>query len=124
MRFKFWITGVCIACFSCVYNKKEAVTPSSNNNVNDGNPTIPVSFKNDISPIIQNNCISCHGIYGDLGSYTNLNKYTTSTSGKASELEGRIKGMEGWNKMPQGGSLSQLEINKITQWINEGAKDN
>jgi uncharacterized membrane protein len=115
-----------MACFSCGYNKKEAVTPvpnqNSNNNVNGGNTTVAVSYKTDISPIVQDNCVSCHG---NLSTYSNLTKYTSSSVvGKVSELEGRIKGIENWPKMPKGGSLTQPEIDKITQWINEGAKDN
>lgn len=131
MRTKFFTFCICMACFSCGYNKKEAVTPvpnqNTNNNVNGGN-TATVSYKNDISPIIQANCSLGGGCHSpstrSLNTYQALQKFTIPSSGSISELEDRIKGLGTWTKMPPNKALVKSDSVLIVKWINEGANNN
>jgi mono/diheme cytochrome c family protein len=103
-----------------------------------------VSFKNDVLPIFQNHCAMCHGPGGvgnasaglDLTSYKQLR--AGSLGGVAvipfhperSPLVKTIK--DNWTsnkpgalKMPPtGAQLSSKEIDTISTWIKQGAKNN
>ncbi len=75
------------------------------------------SFVSDISPIISANCATsgCHN-----GSRSpTLTSYSTIAS-NASRVLSTITS----RLMPPGGSLSQTQINLITCWVNDGAKNN
>ena len=78
-----------------------------------------VSFKNEVLPIIQNNCTSCHD---------NQNGYTltnhSNISGNYAAIVGSMKG-EGYKLMPQGGpALPDSLIKKIQCWVNQGMPNN
>jgi hypothetical protein len=90
-----------------------------------------VSFSNDVIPIFNSNCISCHNGGSTSPDLTEGNAYSELTSDddlakpgapKDSELYQRIIG-EG-SIMPPGGALSQNDINIIYVWIKEGALNN
>ena len=94
-----------------------------------------VDYHTQIQPIFDNNCISCHidgGAYFgglDLSSYTLVMEGGSSGNTilpfnhSSSELYNRITLDESDNEfMPAYGTpLSQIEIDLIVQWINEGA---
>ena len=94
-----------------------------------------IDYDTEIQPIFDNNCISCHidgGAYFgslDLSSYTLVMEGGSSGNTivpfdhSSSELFNRITLDESDNEfMPQyGTSLSQIEIDLIAQWIDEGA---
>jgi len=93
-----------------------------------------ISYSNEIQPIFNVNCIGCHGGSGGL----TLTSYNTLMAGNSDhgpvvepgngfnsyivrKLEGRnITG----SPMPQGGALTQTQIQSISTWIDEGAKNN
>jgi len=98
-----------------------------------------VSFANDIQPVFDQNCVSCHPSSGNLdltsgNSYANLvNVNASNYSGKRvvpsdseqSILYKKIDGSSAYgSNMPLGGSLSQTEINLVKRWIDEGALNN
>ena len=103
-----------------------------------------VSFKAQILPIFKQHCVSCHspGQIGDISGHIDLNSY-------AGLRAGSVKGVAviprfadhsplmrlvdtNWNtndlytlKMPPfGPKLSKQDIEMLTDWINQGAKDN
>lgn len=97
--------------------------------------TTPVSFRNDIQPIFNSSCISCHNathIYLQLDSccsyyelfFTGSNAPYIDTLNPAQSLI--IKRMTGeiGPTMPLTGSLPQSQIDLITRWIEEGARNN
>jgi len=99
----------------------------------DNFPELPpprnVSFQNDIQPIFNQSCISCHdgSLFPDLraeNSYNELINEDLVVPGdeNASELFKRLNG-DG-SLMPPGSPLSQSNIKLVGQWINEGAKNN
>ena len=89
------------------------------------NPTSLVSFKRDVFPIIQTNCLSCHdesnhngGII--LDSYDKLQLY-----GKSDDLVNSIKiASNGKAYMPKGGRLLDCEIALIQAWVKQGVANN
>ncbi len=94
------------------------------------------SFADDIQPVFNNSCISCHNATENAGSY-NLTSYSLAMgngtdsipniiagNADSSLLYERITGMI-TPQMPLGGTpLDAMEEATIRNWINKGAKDN
>ena len=103
-----------------------------------GNPT----YSSDIKPILDTNCVSCHKP-GGVAPNSPLTTYEEVVNGTASEsackdtqMQYVVKGNPNQSllylkitdppcgvKMPQGGSLSQEEIDTIRKWIEIGAPE-
>ncbi|MCU0600442.1 MAG: fibronectin type III domain-containing protein [Desulfobacterales bacterium] len=101
----------------------------------------PTSFANNIQPIFNSSCTSCHSSGGSASflnlqstvSYGNLvNKAATKSTGTRvipgdsanSVLYKRVIGTSAGGRMPPGSSLSASNINLIQKWIDEGAANN
>lgn len=104
--------------YSCYYDNPPELPPPKN-----------VSFQNDIQPIFDQSCISCHNgsLVPDLtasNSYNSLfsNNLVIPRDADGSELYKRFIGVG--PLMPPGSSLPQSKIDLIEQWINQGALDN
>lgn len=93
---------------------------------------IPISFHKDILPIFRSACVGCHGMNSPAGglslaSYASLIKGgkggSPLTIGKGADSR-LVKLLLGTMqpKMPPGGSLKQIDIDRIKQWIDAGAK--
>ena len=82
-----------------------------------------VSYSNTVLPIINANCLGCHGANGGGG-----HNYSTYGGIKASadngSLLGSINHQSPYAPMPVNGKLSNCDIKKIEVWINEGAAQN
>jgi len=106
---------------SCYYDNEEELYPDQNKACG----TAAVSFTNDVQPLIQNNCLTCHSAAANMGSvtlegYSNLKTY--ATNGK---LYGVITHSPGYSPMPKGGQkLSDCNIAIIKRWIDDGAPNN
>lgn len=94
-----------------------------------------ISYNEDIRPIFNKKCIVCHGGVKKNGNFSLLfpeEAYSKAKSGKYaiipydaknSELVKRLKAHDVEERMPKEKEpLSDEEISKIEQWINEGAK--
>ena len=102
--------------------------------------SLPISFSNQIQPIFNNQCVSCHGSYGGLSlaagtSYShlvNVQAQSSCTSQKRvlpsdaanSVLYNKVSGTTCGNQMPPGGTLNANDIAVIQDWINQGANNN
>lgn len=86
--------------------------------------TVNMKYAANVLPIIQGNCYSCHG-NGNVSGGVSLDSYdklkTQAASGK---LLAVITHAAGVPPMPQGGKLSDCDINKIRSWINRGMLNN
>ena len=107
--------------------------------VDDNQQVENVSFTNDVQPIFDQSCTSCHPSSGNLD-LTSANSYTQLVDVDASGYSGKrviagdadnsilFKKIDGsgayGSNMPLGGSLSSGQIATIKQWIEEGAKNN
>jgi mono/diheme cytochrome c family protein len=102
-------------------------------------PTTPaaaatVSFKNDVLPIFQAKCSMCHNATTTFGGWDSSTYTSATTSGtkKSAIVPGNadnspmLQLLMNTNGvlMPPTGSLSDVEIQKIKDWINAGALDN
>lgn len=87
--------------------------------------TANVSYSAVVKPILENNCVSCHsgsaataGV--DLSSVTGITRVVNR-----SRLFPRVlTGANGSPQMPPGSRLTACEIDRITAWVNQGAKNN
>lgn len=75
---------------------------------------IVISFAKDVKPIIDANCVSCHG-----PNTPNLTTFENIKANASSLKEEVVSG-----RMPIGGSLTTTEISKIVDWVDAGALDN
>lgn len=117
--------------FSCEKQSSSYITPIDD---------VEVSFKNDVQPIFDANCISCHPNSGDMSlkaedSYDNLVNYVSPTynvvrvspfHADSSVICMKLHGMEGFGfLMPLNGiPLEDEEILTIEDWIDQGALNN
>lgn len=76
-----------------------------------------ISYQNDVRPIIQNNCLNCHGNFGAPNSLTTYENVKASVLNNLIDRISRVEGTSG--AMPLGGPrLSQNDINIIIEWQN------
>ncbi len=106
-------------------------------------PAVTVSFAADIQPILTSNCIGCHGSVAPTANLdlsagaSRANLVNVVSSGyapalrvapadtSASVLFHKVFGTGSYGaQMPFGGSLPQVERERIRAWILEGARDN
>ncbi|MEP2445737.1 MAG: T9SS type A sorting domain-containing protein [Balneola sp.] len=100
--------------------------------------TAQIDYGNDIQPIFTSNCNSCHSagqnsfnsssysavMASTSPSSTYDSKHVIPNNAQGSPLVDKIEeSPEFGDRMPQGGQLSTDEIDKIKQWINEGAHE-
>lgn len=100
-------TGIFLT--SCISNVEEQLE--------EPDVIVEVSFKNAVKPIIDAKCTVCHSPSG--GFSPNL---TTFDEVKARAE--RVKFRVGNGTMPQSGPLPAAQIKIIVDWVNEGALDN
>lgn len=96
-----------------------------------------VDYSDEIQPIFNSNCTSCHGAGAQSG--VNLTSYDAvmnsvgdqydkniviANDPNGSPLVDKIEAdPEFGDRMPQGGALSEAQISLIRQWITEGANE-
>jgi len=96
---------------------------------------VKIDFSRDIKPILNNNCIACHGGVAKNGGFSFLFEEEALGNTKAgrpaiipgnalgSELIKRVHSNNPEMRMPyKKPKLSDHDINLLTRWINEGAK--
>lgn len=87
----------------------------------DSSCTQSISFANQILPMIQTYCISCHD-YGNSTGYTLVDHSSVSTN--ASAVYNSLLGAN-VELMPQGGpALNDSLIKQFSCWINQGKQNN
>lgn len=95
-----------------------------------------VSFADDVTPILNQNCVECHGAGGppivleaglDLTSYENVMKgseFGTIVEAGNTDDSLLLLMIEEGDMPEEGDQLSDDDINTIRMWIAEGAKNN
>jgi mono/diheme cytochrome c family protein len=102
-----------------------------NDNVEDLYPQAPACYTNNVTyantvwPIINTNCISCHGGQFPSGNISLSDYSAIAAAAKNGSLLSAIRHEDGWSSMPKdGGKLSDCDIQKIEIWVNAGSADN
>ena len=108
------LSGILILS-SCYYDKEDLLYPDGINC-----STVPARFATDVNPIIQTRCAiaGCHaaGTSNGVGPLTSYDLIKNAAVEIKVAVETRF--------MPQGSSLSQLEIKTISCWVDSGARNN
>ncbi len=105
---------------SCYNDNVEDLYPDTNSC-----DTTNVTYLNTVWPIIDANCIVCHG-----GEFPSGNVSLSGYDGiSAVALDGRLLGVirhePNFPQMPKNsGKLPKCDIEKIATWVNAGAPDN
>lgn len=86
--------------------------------------TVTSSFANDVLPITDVYCKNCHGATNGSGGISLTDYSNISAAAENGSLTGSINGTNGFQKMPQGSTLTDCQIAIIEKWVKEGALDN
>ena len=114
------IVILAILLFSVAACKKNATTPTSSLDCSN----IPTSFTNDVVPIVNNACVSCHNsgyAYGDFTSYLGIKAKIDNGSFKLRTID--QKSMPPSN-LSGPTSLTSTELNILSCWIEAGSPNN
>lgn len=107
--------GLWLLVCACYYNKEEILYPSAVNC-----STIGAQFSTDIMPIVQNKCAiaGCH----DAASTNKGGPFTSYSAikNKATLIKSQVLS----GAMPQGSSLTAIQIQNISCWVDNGAPNN
>jgi mono/diheme cytochrome c family protein len=112
-----------IVTAACVFDKGKDIDPAVTGNEAICDTSAVPSYSADISVIITDNCISCHGQAESvkLNDYANVQGNALATSGS---IYGSVSRDGGAIPMPPNRSLSECDIQKIKKWTDAGAQNN
>lgn len=124
------LTILLAGLWSCSSDTTDTIEPIANPAPNPApNPTPPTTatftYNGNAKAIVDNNCVSCHSSGGS----ASFRPLTTFTQVKAAvqnaNLLNRIQLQNGQSGlMPQGGRMSQTNIDIIVKWNTDGLKEN
>jgi hypothetical protein len=109
-------------CRSCYYDSEEALYPSTTSTCD----TTNVTFSGKISPMLANNCLSCHSnaMAGSYGNGIRLEDYA-DVKARATAVQGSIKQTGSYVPMPKnGGKLKTCLIDQFDIWVRIGMPNN
>lgn len=116
------------AMSSCAKNNEVDLQKSNKDSTSSpGCDTTGMTYSVNIKPILSTNCYGCHGAASyQTRSGINLEDFgALTTQVKNGNLLNSIKHTGGVTPMPlNGAQLSACDINKITDWINNGIQNN
>ncbi len=102
-------------------NEHGAVSPRVAQPTPPATNSTPVSFSTTVQPILTQNCVSCHSGQGvNLTTYSAVRNLVVPGNPASSTLYSVVAG----GRMPPNGSLSQAQMQAISDWIYQGAQNN
>ena len=118
-KFKFWlpailVLGIVVVTQSCYYDNKAENYGSSA--CDSANPT----YTNNIAPLINQNCIGCHGSSGASAGVSLTTYDLVKAQALKGSLSGTMKKTSPYSLMPPGGKLSDCKIGQVDKWIRNG----
>ncbi|MCK9401292.1 MAG: hypothetical protein M0Q51_15040 [Bacteroidales bacterium] len=117
---------VLVILSSCYYDNEEELYPDQPNDCD----TTNITFSGTIFPLINNNCIGCHGGSTPQGNvflsdYATISAAANIPVGQFGSLYGAISHNPGNSAMPKNGTqLSDCNILKVKKWIDAGTPNN
>ncbi|UMQ44085.1 hypothetical protein MKS83_10350 [Chryseobacterium sp. Y16C] len=109
----FSLATILIACESRTYEEISGSTPIVEK----------VTYNKDVKPLIDANCIVCHSAGGS-ASFQPWTSYTQVKNHIDNILDRIQRPVGDPQKMPQGGALSQSQINIFIKWKTDGLIEN
>ncbi len=112
---------VSAALSGCYYDNEEELYPDTPAACG----TTPASFSQDVAPILNNNCMSCHSQAANMGNvdlegHTKVKAYADN-----GRLYGALSHASGFSPMPKGGAkLNDCTLAIIKRWIDDGSPNN
>ena len=104
---------------SCYNDNYETLYPSGTCD------TTHVTYSNDVWPVINARCTSCHSGAAPSGNIVLENYNDVVAVAKNGKLLGSIRFDAGYSLMPKGGAkLSSCDIAKIEKWVKDGTPNN
>jgi cytochrome c553 len=118
-KFKFWlpailVLGIVVVTQSCYYDNKAENYGASV--CDSANPT----YTTNIQPLINQNCIGCHGSNGPSGGISLHTYDLVKAQALKGSLSGTMKKTSPYSLMPPGGKLSDCKIGQVDKWIRNG----
>ena len=105
---------------ACYYDNTEELYPTP-----PACDTTNVNYANDIWPVINSNCTTCHSGGAPQGNVHLENYDDIVLAASNGSLLGVIRHDDGWPAMSKGGGkLGDCEISKIEKWVKIGTSDN
>lgn len=105
--------------FNCYYDVEEELYPNVECS------TEGMSYSMDITPILNSACYACHDSQNNFGNVTIDSHEALLEYVNNGQLLGAIKHEPGFSPMPKNSSkLLECEIEKIEQWVSDGALNN
>jgi uncharacterized membrane protein len=96
-----------------------------NANISTGNcDTTAVKYSVQITSILQNKCNGCHSNASTGGGILLTNYTQVKATVDNGKFWGAVAKLQGYSPMPQGGSLTNCELNSVQAWIRKGALNN
>lgn len=99
-----------------------------------GEPTNtgPISYSQDVAPIFEARCVTCHGVDKQDGQLNLFSNATIMAGGKSGDVisagnadNSKLISMVSSGKMPKrGAKLTPEQIQILKEWVNAGALDN
>ena len=120
-----FILSMVIILNACYYDKADSIYPTTNTTVCD---TLNITYANQVSTILTNNCNNCHGAVtaNSIGGGINLSTYAAAkpyiTNG--SLLNSILQNGKAAPMPKNDTKLSNCNISIIQAWINKGALNN
>lgn len=116
----FIAIGIMTFIQSCYYDKEDELYPQTA-----ACDTTDVTFTNNVFPVINSNCTSCHSGSAPSGNIRLENYNDISAAANDGRLLGVIRHESGWSPMPKGGGkLNDCDIAEIEAWVNDGTPNN
>ncbi len=113
------ISAILILASGCYYDVEEELYPSIEC------MTTEMSYTNDILPILQSDCYTCHSSMSNFGNVTLEGHSKILNYVNNGSLVGVISHQVGYSPMPKSrAKLLDCEVSKIVSWVNNGALNN
>lgn len=124
MKKIIFVFGILLFFNSC--ENRDFVSSNENTELIDRQSFLPIqifTYNNDVSPIINTYCISCHSPKGGASSYYPLTNYAEVKNAIDNIIVRIEKSDSDPLKMPQGSNLTADEISLIKKWKAGGLKE-
>lgn len=106
-------TLIVIASLSgCYYDNKQEMYGSCDSS--------NVTFASTIEPIINANCVGCHGSSAPSAGISLVGYDLVAAAATSGKLAGTMNNTGGHILMPPGGKLDNCKLNQVNKWIRNG----